>query len=402
MNLAIKDLRRQKARFTATAIGLGLLFAVVLAMTGIYRGLVMEATLLVDRMDADLWIVQRDTRGPFAERSTIPPEWEDRMMSIEGVASARAFSTASIQRNLGRKTLRMNVVGLAWPQDKGAALPLISGRALSQAHREIIADRILGLKVGEKFPLGDEVYTVVGLTKGMTSSGGDGLLFASELDARSIINWAAPEARRMEREARLARLQRTELDTLANEERMKDDRAVLPVLAPTPANAILLKLRPGVTALEVKARIAGWPDLTAYTTQEQQDLLLKGVVEKSRQQLNLFRAILTIVSGIIVALIIYTMTVAKTHDIALLKLMGAKVSVVVKLVTHQALLLGGLGYAFALFLSVFAFPYFPRRVALTAVDYTGVGALILMLVLSASAAGIFRALRIPPTLILAG
>ena len=209
MNLALKDLRRQKARFTATAIGLGLLFAVVLAMTGIYRGLVMEATLLVDRMDADLWIVQRDTRGPFAERSTVPPEWEDRMMAVDGVASARAFSTASIQRTRAEKTFRMNVVGLAWPQDRGNGLPLIAGRALSQAHREIIVDQTLGLKMGEALPLGDESYTVVGVTKGMTSSGGDGLLFASELDARAIIAWMAPEARRLEREARIARLQRT-------------------------------------------------------------------------------------------------------------------------------------------------------------------------------------------------
>jgi len=402
MNLALKDLRRQKARFTATAIGLGLLFAVVLAMTGIYRGLVMEATLLVDRMDADLWIVQRDTRGPFAERSTVPPEWEDRMMAVDGVASARAFSTASIQRTRAEKTFRMNVVGLAWPQDRGNGLPLIAGRALSQAHREIIVDQTLGLKMGEALPLGDESYTVVGVTKGMTSSGGDGLLFASELDARAIIAWMAPEARRLEREARIARLQRTDLDSQANEERMKDDRGVLPALAPAPANAILLRLRPGTSPEAVKASLSGWPDLTAYTTQEQRDLLLKGVVEKSRQQLNLFRAILTVVSGIIVALIIYTMTVAKTHDIALLKLMGAKVSVVVKLVTHQALLLGGIGYSFALFLSVFAFPFFPRRVALTSTDYFGVGILILVLVLAASAAGIFRALRIPPTLILAG
>jgi putative ABC transport system permease protein len=402
MNLALKDLRRQKARFTATSIGLGLLFAVVLAMTGIYRGLVMEATLLVDRMDADLWIVQRDTRGPFAERSIVPPEWEDRMRSVDGVASARALSTASIQRSRAEKTFRMNVVGLAWPQDKGQGLPLISGRILSQAHREIIADRILGLDVGESLPLGDEVYTVVGLTRGMTSSGGDGLVFASELDARAIINWMAPEARRLEREARITRLHRSELDSLANEDRLKDDRAMLPALAPPPANAILLKLRPGASPGAVKASLSGWPDLTVFTTQEQRDLLLKGVVEKSRQQLNLFRSILTAVSGIIVALIIYTMTVAKTHDIALLKLMGARVSVVVKLVTHQALLLGGIGYSFALFLSVSAFPFFPRRVALTTGDYLGVGILILALVLAASAAGILRALRIPPTLILAG
>ena len=402
MNLAFKDLRRQKARFGATALGLGLLFAVVLAMTGIYRGLVEDATLLVDRMGANIWVVQRDTRGPFAERSTVPPEWEERMMATKGVRSARSFSTASIQRTHKDRALRMTVVGLSWPGDRGQSLQMVRGRSLATAHRELIADLSLGLEPGELVTLGDETYMVVGLTKGMISSSGDGLLFATELDARTIINWQAPEARRLEREARLARLAHTELDSPLLEDRLRDERSVLPVLSPPPANAILLNLAPGMNAEEVALELNLSPDLSAYTTQGQRDLLLKGVVEKSRQQLGLFRAILSVVSGIVVSLIIYTMTVAKTHDIALLKLMGARVSVVVKLVTHQALLLGAIGYGFALFLSVVAFPHFPRRVVLGPAEYLSVGVLILFLVLAASAAGIARALRIPATLILAG
>jgi putative ABC transport system permease protein len=402
VNLAFRDLRRQKARFGATALGLGLLFAVVLAMTGIYRGMVEDATLLVDRMGADLWVVQRDTRGPFAERSTVPPEWEDRLMAVAGVRRARSFSTAALQRDTRHGPLRMTIVGLAWPADRGQGLPLVAGRPLDTAHRELVADLTLGLGLDETLVLGDETYRVVGLTRGMSSSSGDGLLFASELDARAIINAQAPEARRMEREARQARLFRSDLDTPALEDRLRDERAVLPVLAPLPANAILLDLEPGSDADRVARELNRWPDLAAFTAQGQRDLLLKGVVEKSRQQLGLFRAILGVVSGIVVGLIIYTMTVAKTHDIALLKLMGARVSVVVKLVAYQALLLGAIGYGFALVLSVAAFPHFPRRVALGPGEYLGVGAFILILVLAASAAGIARALRIPATLILAG
>ncbi len=402
MNLAILDLRRQKARFAATALGLGLLFAIVLAMGGIYRGLVEDATLLVDHMGADLWVVQRDTRGPFAERSTVPPELEDRLRSVAGVASARSFSTATIQRVHGARNLRMTVVGLSWPEDRGGALPLVAGRPLRDPHRELIADRSLGLPLGEVLALGDDTYTVVGLTQGMLSSGGDGVVFATELDARAILNWLAPEARRLEREGRLARLAATDLDSRALEDRLKDERSVLPVLDPAPANAVLVRLRPGAPLAEVERTLAGWPDVTVYSAQEQRDLLLKGVVEKSRKQIGLFRALLSLVSGIVVALILYNMTVAKTHDIALLKLMGARVSVVVKLVLNQGLLLGGLGYGFAVFLAQVAFPLFPRRVVLGAGEYLGVGVLVLVLVTVASLAGIVRALRIPPTLILAG
>ncbi|MBL0311589.1 MAG: ABC transporter permease [Holophagaceae bacterium] len=398
----MKDLRRQKVSFAATALGLGLLFAIVLAMGGIYRGLVEDATLLVDHMGADIWVVQRDTRGPFAERSTVPPGLEDRLRAQKGIASARSFSTATIQRIVGTRSLRMTVVGLSWPEDKGQALPLVAGRALRDPHREVVVDRSLGLVLGQILSLGDESFKVVGLTKGMLSSGGDGLVFATELDARAILNWQAPEARRVEREGRLARLGGTDLDSVSNQDRLRDERFIPPTLAPAPANAILVSLRPGASIDEVLRGLEAWPDVTAYTAQEQRDLLLKGVVEKSRKQIGLFRALLSIVSGIVVTLILYNMTVAKTHDIALLKLLGARSSVVVKLVLNQGLLLGALGYSFAILLAKFLFPLFPRRVMLGTAEYLGVGLLVLLLVTLASVAGIVRALRIPPTLILAG
>ena len=57
-----------------------------------------------------------------------------------------------------------------------------------------------------------------------------------------------------------------------------------------------------------------------YSTQEQKDLLLSGMVDKAKRQLGLFRVLLIIISTIIIALIIYTLTLDKIRDIALLKL----------------------------------------------------------------------------------
>ena len=58
MNLAAQDIRHNGGRFALTATGIGLLLMLVLGMGGIYSGLVHEATLLIDRLDADLWVVQ--------------------------------------------------------------------------------------------------------------------------------------------------------------------------------------------------------------------------------------------------------------------------------------------------------------------------------------------------------
>ena len=69
MNLALRDIRHNISRFSLTVVGIGMLLMIVMGMGGIYRGLTEEATLLVDRIGGDLWVVQHATRGPFAEIS---------------------------------------------------------------------------------------------------------------------------------------------------------------------------------------------------------------------------------------------------------------------------------------------------------------------------------------------
>lgn len=49
INLAFKDIRHNLGRFLLTTAGISLLLIVVMGMGGIYRGLIQEATLIIDR-----------------------------------------------------------------------------------------------------------------------------------------------------------------------------------------------------------------------------------------------------------------------------------------------------------------------------------------------------------------
>lgn len=374
MNLALRDLRHQLRRFVATGIGLGLLFAVVLAMGGIYRGLVEDATVLVDRMGADLWIVQRNTRGPFAERSTLPPIVETRARVVPGVAWARAFTTTTLQPMHHGRVLRMSLVGLAWPEDRGQTLPITRGRAITQAHREIIVDRTLGVGLGERIELGDDSYRVVGIADGLVASGGDALAFATQADVATIQGYLVPEARRTQRQA-------------AREPGV---------------SAVMVRVAPGVALEDVRRRLEAWPDVSVHSAADQRTFLLEGVVDKARRQIGLFRALLAIVSAIVVSLVVFNMTVAKTREIALLKLMGARLGLIVSMIVQQSLALSLLAYGVALAVAQLAFPYFPRRVIVGTQELIGVLVLAIVIALVASLAAVRRALGIPSTTILAG
>jgi putative ABC transport system permease protein len=403
MNLAVRDIRHHAGRFIFTSVGIGLLLMIVMGMGGIYRGLVHEATLLVDQAGADLWIVQGSTRGPFAELSRIPATLEDRARSVPGVAGARRFISHTIQREHQGKPLRMVVQGLSWPDDRGAWVKLSAGRPLGRAHFEMIADQSLGLSLGSEVRLGRDIYQVVGLTRGMVGSGGDGLAFFTVSDAMAIQNDRPGEALRLERATRRAQVDESDMGKLQPVllDRAGGSAAGVPALTPPAVSAVLVSLQPGADEAAVRRTLAAWPDVTVFSTLEQKDLLLTGMIDKARRQLGLFRVLLIVISTIIIALIVYTLTLDKIRDIALLKLIGARNSVIVGLILQQALLMGTLGYAIAWWLGGLAFPKFPRLVLIESSDLIVLAAVVMLISTLASLLGILKAMKVEPNTVLA-
>ncbi len=403
MNLAIRDIRRHGARFLGTAIGVGLLLSVVIAMQGIYAGMVDDATSLTRAMHADIWVVQRDTRGPFAESSRLDPSVEARAAAILGVRSARPYTYQLIQRDHGGDVLRIALVGLGWPDDPGRALPLVVGRHLAQPHGEMIADASMGLAIGESIELAGETYRVVGLTKNALTSGGDSVAFMTAADTQLVLLDQPAEATVLERQRVLERLRNTEIGRSqpALEDLTTDPRWRPPALAVPPVAAVLLEVDPHRLE-QVRETLAGWGDVTSYTQTEEEALLLGGVVQRARLQIGLFTVILTVTAAVIVTMIIYNLTLEKTHDLAVLKLMGAPRLRLLGLVLQQAWLLGVVGYAVALVIGELAFPAFPRRVLITP-SISMLAPLATMTVVTlASLLGLGHVMRIDPARALEG
>lgn len=170
----------------------------------------------------------------------------------------------------------------------------------------------------------------------------------------------------------------------------------LPAVARQQLSAVMLTLAPGVDPQRVVSVIEGWGDVSVFTRQAQRDLLLEGSVEKIKRQIGLFRVLLTIIAAIIMALILYTLTLDKIHSIALLKLIGAPNSVILGLILQQALLLGLIGFAIAYLLGQQVFPMFPRRVIITDGDVSQLGVIVLGISVLSSFLGIWKAMRVSP------
>ena len=403
MNLASRDVRRHLPRFVGTAAGLGLLLTVVIAMQGIYAGMVDDATILTRAMRADLWIVQRDTRGPFAEGSRLDPSIEARAVAVPGVRSARPYTYQLIQREHKGAVMRIALVGLGWPDDAGESLPVVRGRRLAQPHGEIIVDASLGLALGEILTLADEPYRVVGVTRNALTSGGDSVAFISIADAQLVAYDQPAEASVLERARIAERLRRTDLGRgqPALEDLATDPSWRAPAIASPPLAAVLVTADPHRLA-DVQDTLRRWGDVSVYTQSEEEDLLLGGVVQRARMQIGLFTIILTVTAAVIVMMVMYNLTLEKTHDLAVLKLMGAPTTRLAGLVLQQAWMLGAVGYVMAYLLGELVYPGFPRRVVITDTIRVVAPVATFVMVTLASMLGLRHEMRIDPARALEG
>jgi putative ABC transport system permease protein len=86
INLAGRDILYGWGKFVFTGLGLGLLVGLTLSMAGIYRGLVDDGRVLLQNGGGDLWVVQRDTLGPYAEPSNVRDDAYRTLLGVRGVA----------------------------------------------------------------------------------------------------------------------------------------------------------------------------------------------------------------------------------------------------------------------------------------------------------------------------
>ena len=156
IDLALKMLLDEKARFAATVLGVGFAAALVLVQVGLFFGLLENASITIDKLDADLWITARNT--PNVDFGNPFPEgYVQRVRSIPGVARAdnsdrlvRDRRAAIGREGIGRLLRPGELPGLGFPlgrrvgrSGRSPARPLRDARPLGRAPVRSIPGRRL-------------------------------------------------------------------------------------------------------------------------------------------------------------------------------------------------------------------------------------------------------------------
>jgi putative ABC transport system permease protein len=274
---------------------------------------------------------------------------------------------------------------------------LITGRRITRSHYEAVADVKTGFVLGERVGIRRHEYTVVGLTQRMVSSGGDPMVFIPLKDAQEAQFLKDNDAIVSERE-------RTAANPALN-------RPALPGLLEAinaaqasnhNVNAVLVRMADDHSPEVLAETIKRWTHLEAYSRAEMEELLLAKLIATAAKQIGMFLVILTVVSAAIVAFIIYTMTLGKLREIAVLKLIGTHDRTIAGMILQQALGLGVIGFIVGkLSASVWA-PLFPKYVLLETLDAAIGFVLVLTVCGLASTVAIWAALKVDPAAAIGG
>jgi putative ABC transport system permease protein len=393
ISLAGRDILHSWGKFVFTGIGLGLLIGVTLTMAGVYRGMVDDGRVLLDNSGADLWVVQKETLGPYAESSNIGDDLYRGIRAMLGISEAVNVTYLTMQVRKGDQDVRAMVVGIApgtvgtpgWPPY------LVAGRHITRSHYEAVADIATGFALGDRLSIRRNEYVVVGLTRRMVSSNGDPMVFIPLKDAQEAQFLKDNDAIWQDR-------RRTGANPAFN--RPGVPGLSLSIIAEQEAsrsvNAVLVRLRAGQAPEEAARDIGRWKRLTAYTRPQMERILIGKLIATSAKQIGMFLVILAIVSAAIVAFIIYTLTMDKIREIAVLKLIGTRNRTIAAMIMQQSVVLGLIGFVVGKISATFAAPLFPKYVLLVPLDSVAGFFAVLLICVLASLVAIRMALKVDP------
>jgi len=375
INLAQKEIAHTIGKFIVTAIGVGMLLGIVLIMMGVYRGMIIDAQVLLDDLKVDLWVVQENTLGPFAESSRLHEDLKNTIHTIDGIEKSEAITFQNIQLPSKDGAIRVFAIGFDPYGEINPINPkrIVGGRGITHSHYEIVVSDATKFSLNDEIKLGRNSYKVVGITHGTVSSGGDPLVYISLKDAQ-------------------------ELQFLYSNARIRHDRdRGITSTNSHIINAVIANIKDGYNVDKVAQDIRRFKHKSVYTKNEEKTILTKNIIKRASKQIGMFTVILIIVATIIVALIIYTMTLEKMKEIAIMKLIGIPNSMIIKMIMQEALVLGILAFICGNIFAHLIYTKFPKRVVLEMPDAWMLFIVVLIASILASLIGVKKVISADPS-----
>jgi putative ABC transport system permease protein len=329
IDLAFKMLLDEKTRFVATVLGVGFASALVLVQTGIFFGLLENASITIDRLGADLWITARNTPNvdfgnPF------PETYVQRVRSVPGVAQADNlivwYAIVSLPTGAKESVIYYGLEDFAswrfpWNIESGDPVELRRGRYVML---DASAERRFGpFQVGDYREFQDQRLKIIGRTREALSFTTSPVAFLDYHLAQSL----SP-------------------DELARR-----------------TTYIVVKVRPGADTEAVRHEIGRRLPYNDVHTKAEWARISRGYwIESTGLGLTIFLTVAlgALVGMVIVAQTLYASTTEHLSEFGTVKALGGGNAAVYGIVAEQASFAAALGYGLGLALTIGLGPILAR------------------------------------------
>ncbi|MBI5624452.1 MAG: FtsX-like permease family protein [Elusimicrobia bacterium] len=321
--VAVRNLLHDKVRFLITLGGITVAIVLIFLQGGMYLGFMRNAAGMIDRTDADVWVVSRNSPN-FDWSRPFPERYVNKVRSTPGVAEAKTLIFGwGFLRLPGGGTEQVEIIGyhppLSGAGTDGSSWGEPSGFVQGDASSVLGGDRIIldesgsrklgGLLVGDKTEVMGHEVRVAAMTRGIRSLTTAPYVFASYPTAKKLVSY------------------------------LGESNTVF----------ILARAEPGVSPGELKRRLAGrLPNVDVLTRSEySRRTRLYWTIQTGMGFGFLMMTFLAFVVGLaIVGQTVYAATMEHLREYATLKALGATDAEVRTILWTQAAASALLGYLF--------------------------------------------------------
>ena len=314
-HLAWRNLFQNKASLVVSVGGVALALTLILAFDAIFTGTGRQLTTYIDNAGAQVFVSQRGVRNIHMSSSWAPAATLDEVRAVPGVAAVTPVMYVTTILSTGDRRSLAYVMGVPPDARAGGPWRMAEGSALPGPGQAVI-DRVIAERAG--IGLGDQVrllggaFTISGLAEGTVS-------------ITNSIAWIS-------------------IDDFA---RLRGDQG-----AP-PFSYGLVSTDPGASAAAVAQRIAAAaPELTVQTRTAFARQERVFVTDMSAELIAIMNLVGFLIGLAVLALTIYTATLARRAEWGMLKALGARNTHLYRAVAAQAGISVGFGLALALLITL--------------------------------------------------
>ncbi len=306
---AFRNLFQNKVRLVISVGGVALALLLILSLDAIFTGVEQRITMYIDHSGADIFVSQSGVRNMHMASSSLPESVRRKVIAVPGVAAVTPVLYLSNYVVMGDERNLTYIIGLPENAAFGGPWKVSSGRS-RPGEGEAIIDRSIavnsGVTLGDEVEILGEEFEVVGLSE-ETSSLVNSVAFISMDDFEDL---------------------RGSYDTFS---------------------FLLVQVNAGESPESVAARIqARVRDVTAQTREDFARQERQVVKDMSTDVITIMNLIGFLIGLAVMALTVYTATLARRAEYGVLKALGAHNGHLYRAVLAQAVLSVAFGFGIGL------------------------------------------------------